>query len=135
MILSSDILASRIAETAGDLSAGAITTNGGTITLTDSATAKKIALTGALTTTGGGVTAGALVTLSANNMDLTGGTIAAGTTGGATLAPVSTTTAIQVGAGAADAATITLGLTDAELNKITTGGLLTIGSAANTGGI
>ena len=123
-----------LTETAGALTVGAgdINTNGGAVTLFASALNKAItsAVGSDIITTGGG--GNGAVTLQADNMSLAG----ALTSGTAlvTLKPTTNATAIQVGAGATDAAGV-LGLTGVELNTITTTGGITVGDTANTGGI
>ena len=112
----------------GDLTlAGEITTSAsdGTINL---ASGKSLTVTCDSDIT---AAAGAL-TLTADNMSLNG-TINGGT-GLVTLTPKTAATVIQLGVAAADGSGV-LGLSQDELDKITTAGGLTIGSAENTGGI
>ncbi len=124
-----------IAETLGSLTVGAadIVTNSGAVTLTASGVGQAIiSAAGSDVSTIGGASAGAAVTLKSDNLTL-GGLVTAGT-GLVTLRPNLDAVNIQVGATATDAAG-TLGVDDAELDKITTTGGLTIGSSSNTGTI
>ncbi|MFA5182277.1 MAG: hypothetical protein WC405_13235, partial [Syntrophales bacterium] len=105
-----------------------ITTNGGTVTLTaDNMSLNNVDVSGATITTSGGA-----VTLTADNMSLNGPVNIS--SGNLTLTTRTATTAIQLGGEAADGTGI-LGLSQDELNKISTSGGLTIGSTENTGGI
>jgi filamentous hemagglutinin family protein len=98
--------------TAADLTVGSGTVGGAT-TLT--------ATTGTLAQTGT-FTSGGNLTLRANKMSLSGNLTG---NGNVSLMPVSHSTNIQLGAGALDNGS-TLGLTDAELQTITTAGVLTV---------
>ncbi|SFU77077.1 YDG domain-containing protein [Pseudoduganella namucuonensis] len=111
--------------TSGNLTAtGGITTTSGSVNLT--------AASGGTLTTGGAIsTSGGFVTLGANAMTL-GGTIAAGS-GSVTLAPLSGSQSIAMGGSAADSGGV-LGLSQAELQGITTSGGLTIGDHTLSGG-
>ncbi len=133
----------RLVTTLGDLTVGLgdIVSNSGDVTLNAQGVgASVVLLDGAadssVVDTTGGATAGAAVTIIADDLDIqtalvTNGMIDSGT-GLVTLRPHDVTRAIDVGGagGAGD-----LDITDAELDRITSSGGLTIGSAAQTGNI
>ena len=124
-----------VTEASGTLTVGAadIVTNSGVVMLIASAANKSIiAASGSDIVTTGGSTTGEAITLVSDNMSL-GGAITAGN-GLVALRPRTNGTAIQVGATAADGS-LTLGLLDTELTKISTTGGVTVGSTTNTGGI
>jgi hypothetical protein len=111
-----------------------ITSGGGAVSVTG------FGSTGVALLPGGGITSGnnAAVTITTDNLSVdtgaTPGTLSAGT-GTITIRPSTTGTWIDLGgADVFNGGTLILGLTDAELDRITAG-TLTIGDATNTGGI
>ncbi|MDO8810797.1 MAG: filamentous hemagglutinin N-terminal domain-containing protein, partial [Gallionella sp.] len=140
----------RITDTAGILAVNSAITNNDNLTLATTAANKNINVSANVTANSlaanvgaGGVfnqtangisTASAVngVTITADNIALAG-TTAAGA-GAVTLKPTTAGQLIQVGAGATDDATH-LGLSNTELDTITTTGILTVGVGTNTGGI
>ena len=107
--------------------AQAVNAGTSTVAVTLSGANKLLTNSAAITGTGG-------VTLTADNMNLSAGTISA-LTGTVTLRPTTDATALEIGAGVAADAAGFLRLSTAELLTVTSSGLLTVGSASGTGGI
>ncbi|HPE35968.1 MAG TPA: hypothetical protein PK625_02390, partial [Spirochaetales bacterium] len=117
-----------VTESTGSISVGAggASTANGDLSLTASGLGELIALAGALGNGGGANTAAIL--LAADDMNLAAA-ITAGA-GDVTLRPQTPSTVIRLGGGAAG-----LVLGDAELDFVTTTGILTVGELSQTGGI
>ncbi|WP_417746389.1 tail fiber protein [Rosistilla oblonga] len=128
--------------TSGNLTVGTadIVTNGGTVTLNALASGASViilddATDGATISTIGGGSSGAAITIVADDLDVQtaladGGAINSGA-GLITIQPTTADRAIMVGTNNASR----LGITDSELDRITSSGGLTIGSGAQTGNI
>jgi hypothetical protein len=123
---------------AGDVTLGAAASGitNFTITNADDVSLSALTTTGAVDITGQGVAtlpvamnAGGPVTLKVNDLDLTG-TINAGANA-IQIRPATTTRSVTVGSGGAGA----LQLSSAELSRLTTSGLLSVGGALHTGAI
>ncbi|WP_417731668.1 DUF4347 domain-containing protein [Rosistilla oblonga] len=134
--------ATTLVTTTGDLSVGTsdIVTNGGTVTLNALASGASViilddATDGATISTIGGGASGAAITIVADDLDVQtaladGGAINSGA-GLITIQPTTANRPISVGTNNASR----LGITDSELDRITSSGGLTIGSGAQTGNI
>ncbi len=122
-----------INEKSADLTTHDITSQGGPISVGTHGVDAVLTQAGTLTSTGGGHTAGAGIALYADDMNLNGGTINAGTTGTVSLTSGNANQAIALGVDATTPGSV-LGLTNVELNTIS-GALLVIGDAAHTASI